>query len=345
MSQTTPNLAALLPAARGKLVVEERAIPSPGPDEILVRNHAIALNPIDWKRVDFGIAVSSYPAVLGSDISGVVTEVGSGVTSFQPGDRVIGTASDMSTGNPDNAAYQTYTVLLASATAKLPDAVSFKDGAATVTAVSTGSLALFDVLDLPTPDSDTKPSPDTGILVWGAASATGAGTVQLARLAGLKVFATASPQHHARVRSLGATAVVDYRSPTAVDDLAAAAKKAGVKVIFAVDSISTKDTLPLVVDFLAKFDGPKKVAHLLQWPEGVAKPEDVEAAWVQGFRIWGQRRDLSVLVFNNLLSGWLENGDIVPGAVRVIDGGLDGLQTGLDVLRKGVSGEKLVVEL
>ncbi|KAH6838614.1 chaperonin 10-like protein [Chaetomium sp. MPI-CAGE-AT-0009] len=326
MSKTTPNLAALLPAAGSKLVVEERPIPSPGPDEILVRNHAIALNPIDWKRVDYNIAIPSYPAVLGSDVSGVVAAVGSNVTSFQPGDR-------------------TYTVLLASSAAKLPDTLSFKEGAAVATAVGTMTLALFDVLGLPTTDSATKPSPDTGILVWGAASSTGAGAVQLARLAGLKVFATASPQHHAHVRSLGATAVVDYRSPTVVDDLAAAAKQAGVKIAFAVDSISTNDTFPLVTDVLARFDGPKKVAHLLPWPENVAKPEDVQAQWVQGTRIWVERRDLAVLVFNNSLTRWLEKGDIVPGAVRVIDGGLNGLQTGLDVLRKGVSGEKLVVEL
>ena len=344
MSQTA-NLAAILPSAGAKLVVEERPIPTPGPDEILVRNHAIALNPIDWKRIDYNIAIPSYPAILGSDVSGVVTAVGANVTTFQPGDHVIGSAAGMATGNADNAAYQTYTVLLATAAAKLPEAISFKDGVAAVTAVSTATLALFDVLGLPAPGSTAKPVSNTGILVWGAASATGAGTVQLARLAGLKVFATASPQHHAKVRSLGATAVVDYRSPTAVEDLAAAAKEAGVNVALAVDSISTNDTVPLIVDFLAKFDGPKKVAHLLQWPEKVAKPEDVEAGWVQGFKIWSARKDLSELVFNKLLTGWLEKGEVVPGAVRIIDGGLGGLQTALDVLRKGVSGEKLVVEV
>ncbi|KAH6635800.1 chaperonin 10-like protein [Chaetomium tenue] len=345
MSQTTANLAALLPSAGAKLVVEERPIPTPGPDEILVRNHAIALNPIDWKRIDFNIALPTYPAILGSDVSGVVTAVGSNVTAFQPGDRVLGSAAGMSTANPDHAAYQTYTLLLASAAAKLPAALPFRDAVAAVTSVSTATLALFDVLGLPAPESAAKPPTNTGILVWGAASATGAGTVQLARLAGLKVFATASPQHHDRVRALGTTAVVDYRSPTAVEDLVAAAKEAGVNVALAVDSISTDDTFPLVVNFLARFEGPKKVAHLLQWPEHVAKPADVEAEWVQGFKIWVARKDLSELVFNRLLTGWLEKGEVVPGPVRVTDGGLSGLQTALDVLRKGVSGEKLVVEV
>ncbi|EAQ91698.1 hypothetical protein CHGG_03633 [Chaetomium globosum CBS 148.51] len=345
MSQPTANLAAVLPSPGAKLVIEERPIPTPGPDELVVRNHAIALNPIDWKRIDLNIALPTYPAIIGSDVSGIVTAVGSNVTAFQPGDRVLAAGPGMGTGNPDHAAYQTYTVVPASIAAKLPDALAFRDAAAAVTSTSTPALALFDVLGLPAPESAAKPPTNTGILVWGAASSMGTGTVQLARLAGLKVFATASPQHHARVRALGATAVVDYRSPTAVEDLVAAAKEAGVNVALAVDSISTDDTLPLVVDFLAKFDGPKKVAHLLQWPEHVAKPADVEAAWVAGFRIWSARKDLSEMVFNRLLTGWLEKGEVVPGPVRVIDGGLGGLQTALDVLRKGVSGEKLVVEV
>lgn len=65
MSNTVPNLAALLPSARAPLVVQERAVPRPGPDEIVVRNLALAVNPIDWKRRDFGMMIPSYPAILG----------------------------------------------------------------------------------------------------------------------------------------------------------------------------------------------------------------------------------------------------------------------------------------
>lgn len=341
------NLAALLPSPAGKLVVQERAIPSPGPDELLIRNHAIALNPIDWKRQALGFAVASYPSILGADVSGVVAAVGPNVTAFQPGDRVLGSGDAMATANPDHAAFQTYTIVSAAVATKLPDAVGFAEGTSLPTAVGTATMALFDVLGLSLSSfqSDSAGREKSGILVWGGASSVGSAAIQLARLAGLKVFTTASPRHHDRVRALGAAAVVDYRSPTAVDELVAAAEKAGVRITLALDAVASAETLSLVVAVLAGFDGPKKVAHLLPWPEEVAKPADVEADWVKGLRVWKERRDLSEVVFNQLLKGWLETREVVPGTVRVVEGGVGGLQAALDELKGGVSGEKLVVQL
>jgi hypothetical protein len=149
------------------------------------------------------------------------------------------------------------------------------------------------------------------------------------------------------VRSLCAAEVVDYRSPTAVGDLVAATRRAGVEIRYAVDAISTEETLPLVLEFLGQFKGAgkMKLAHLWTWPEQVALPEEIEATFVRGSDVWTERRDLAAWVFNELLSGWLEKGEVVPQTVRVIGGGLGGLQTALDTVRKGVSGEKLVVEL
>lgn len=66
MSRQTKNLTAVLPAIAAPLLIEERPIPAPDAGQILVQNHAIAVNPIDWKRRDWGFAISSYPTVLGS---------------------------------------------------------------------------------------------------------------------------------------------------------------------------------------------------------------------------------------------------------------------------------------
>ena len=66
MLEQTKNTAAILSAIATPLVLEQRAIPTPGPSEILIRNHAIALNPIDWKRQAWGFAIPSYPVILGS---------------------------------------------------------------------------------------------------------------------------------------------------------------------------------------------------------------------------------------------------------------------------------------
>lgn len=74
----------------GSTKVYERAVPKPGPDEILVKIKAAALNPIDWilaLKISLGFPVS-YPLVLGSDAAGVVDQVGDNVKDYQAGDRV-----------------------------------------------------------------------------------------------------------------------------------------------------------------------------------------------------------------------------------------------------------------
>ena len=66
MPETSVNLAALLTAPAADLVVEERPIGTAGEGELLIRNHAIALNPVDWKRQTSGFGIDSYPTILGS---------------------------------------------------------------------------------------------------------------------------------------------------------------------------------------------------------------------------------------------------------------------------------------
>lgn len=80
--------ALLLDAKFGKLVVDTIPVPKPGPGDILVKVHAAALNPVDWKIHKYGIFVQTFPAILGSDISGDVEEIGEGVLDFKKGDRV-----------------------------------------------------------------------------------------------------------------------------------------------------------------------------------------------------------------------------------------------------------------
>ncbi|CAG8975720.1 hypothetical protein HYALB_00009127 [Hymenoscyphus albidus] len=92
MSSPKPNQAAVLPTAKAKVVLQTRPIPTPGPDEILVRNHVIAANPVDWKIQDYDFFVDKYPNILGSDVCGLVVELGDQVSHFKKGDRVTGFA-------------------------------------------------------------------------------------------------------------------------------------------------------------------------------------------------------------------------------------------------------------
>lgn len=84
------NQAAWLDGANKPLVVRDANMPQLGPDEILVRNSAVAINPVDWKvQNGFYLDQLEMPFILGTDIAGVVHEVGSAVKNFKKGDRVL----------------------------------------------------------------------------------------------------------------------------------------------------------------------------------------------------------------------------------------------------------------
>ena len=87
--------ALLLTAKQGSWQVGEAAVPTPGPNDVLVKIMATGLNPIDWKIQTYGLFLETYPAVLGSEAAGVVEAVGEGVTEFKRGDRVL-----VSSGHP-----------------------------------------------------------------------------------------------------------------------------------------------------------------------------------------------------------------------------------------------------
>lgn len=80
--------ALFLTAAHGDYKLSERPIPTPAPDQILVQVKSLSLNPVEWKIVDFNYFVKEYPAVLGSDASGDIVEVGEAVQGFSKNDRV-----------------------------------------------------------------------------------------------------------------------------------------------------------------------------------------------------------------------------------------------------------------
>jgi len=85
------NRAAWLCKADTPLEVGEAPMPTAGPTEIVVRNAAIAINPLDCHQQKSGVFVQQWPAIIGCDVAGVVHEVGADAHGrFKKGDRVIG---------------------------------------------------------------------------------------------------------------------------------------------------------------------------------------------------------------------------------------------------------------
>jgi NADPH:quinone reductase-like Zn-dependent oxidoreductase len=174
--------------------------PTPKGDELLVQVHAASVNPID-NMIPTGIfkAVVKFqlPATLGSDLAGVVVEVGSRVTRFKVGDAVYANIFDQGTGS-----IAEYAVVPESAAALKPDNLDFVQAASIPMVGLTSWQALKERLQL-----------QSGQRVFIPAGSGGIGTfaIQLAKLMGARVGTTTSTGNVELVRSLGADEVVDYK--------------------------------------------------------------------------------------------------------------------------------------
>ena len=90
MATTATQKALFLPSRAGKWYVGEAPVPKPGPQDVLVKVMATALNPIDWKLVDsqYTSIISEFPFISGTDAAGIVEEVGAEVTTLEKGDKM-----------------------------------------------------------------------------------------------------------------------------------------------------------------------------------------------------------------------------------------------------------------
>ena len=224
------NTAAWLGAKRAELEVEPAPYTRPREGEIVVKNHAVAVNPLDWMLQVVGDLIYPwirYPFVIGTDLAGEVVEVGTAVARFSVGDRVLGHAvgTDKSRNNPAEGAFQAYTVVLARMAAPIPDTMPYEDAAVLPLGLSTAACGLFqkDQLALQHPSAAPKPTGET-LLVWGGSTSVGGNAIQLAAAAGYEVVTTSSPRNFDYVKKLGASRAFDYNGETLVADVIEAFK-------------------------------------------------------------------------------------------------------------------------
>lgn len=133
--------------------------------------------------------------------------------------------------------------------------MAFEQSAVLPTSVTTAASGLYneDKLGLPLPSENPKPAGKT-ILVWGGSSAVGSMAVQLAAASGVKAIAIASTRNHALVRALGASTVIDYKSPNVVDEIVAAINDGSKDFAGVFDAISEPDSYEKVGQVLQKLD-------------------------------------------------------------------------------------------
>lgn len=189
---------------RDVLRVTESPIPQPGEGEVLVRVHGAGLNPIDWKtRQGMGFVATqienSLPWTPGYDAAGEVVDVGEGVTTLVPGDRVMGMIGFPVTGG----AYAEYAIADAEDLAIVPEELDLIAAAGVPLAALTAWQALFEVAEL---ESGQK------ILIHAGAGGVGHFAVQFALERGAHVIVTASSRNRDFLAELGVHEVIDYHT-------------------------------------------------------------------------------------------------------------------------------------
>jgi NADPH:quinone reductase-like Zn-dependent oxidoreductase len=178
------------------VMVEDVPRPVPAAGELLVRVVAAGVGPWDALIREGKSKVSpSPPLTLGSDLSGVVAEVGPGVTGFSKGDQVFGVT------NPGFCGAQAeFAVVIAGMIAQKPQRLSHIEAASVPVVAVTAWQMLFEY---------GQAKSGQTVLILGAAGNVGAYAVQLAATAGLHVIAAVRSKDTDYVRLLGAETVVD----------------------------------------------------------------------------------------------------------------------------------------
>ena len=180
------------------LAYEDVTRPTPGEGEVLIHVYATTVNPFDcWVHRGFVDSYFHYtfPLVVGTDVAGVIEEVGPGVTDFSPGDSVYGR-----TGVYKDGANAEYALAAAFEVAKKPQSLDYVHAASVPHVLLTAWRALYELADLQAGQT---------VLIHAAAGGVGHMAVQLAKLRGAKVIGTASLNIDF-LEELGVDEIIDY---------------------------------------------------------------------------------------------------------------------------------------
>ncbi|KAF2648584.1 putative zinc-binding oxidoreductase ToxD [Lophiostoma macrostomum CBS 122681] len=319
------------------------------PDYVKVRTVALAMNPTDLHHTS---GAGRVGGIIGCDLAGIVEEVGKDCkTDVKKGDAVYGVAHCANLSADFDGAFAEFALVRDGFLARKPERLSFEEVSTLGVGITAAAQALYMNLGLPLPGEKPAEQPLL-ILIYGGSSATGTLAIQYAKLSGLNVVTTASPENFDLVKSRGADVVFDYHDPECAQKIKDYTQNSLHLVL---DCISTEASYKLIAQALPdKNEQPMKVIALLPtdtWPR-----KDVEATAILAYTQLGKpftkfgidfpafpdHYDFGVKSWklsNELLSA----GKLVPHPVAFRSGGLAGIPNGLAEHAAGkVKGVKLV---
>jgi alcohol dehydrogenase len=170
--------------------------------QVLIEVHAAGVNPFDWKLREGYMKEFiplKFPATLGGDFAGIISEIGEGVSGLNVGDEVYGSANAAG----GQGSFAEFTPANADQTARKPKSVDFTVAAALPLAGTSAYQALVE---------HAKLQHGQKVLIHGGAGGIGTFAIQIAKNLGAYVSTTASSDDSEFVKSLGADEFIDYKS-------------------------------------------------------------------------------------------------------------------------------------
>jgi NADPH:quinone reductase-like Zn-dependent oxidoreductase len=333
-----------------------REVPKPTiePHHILVRVHAVAVNPTDYKHIDM---VAAPGCIAGCDYSGEVVEVGAEAPgNWTVGDRVAGCVH----GGlyPDRGSFAEYLKIDGDLAYKIPEGIPDEEAASIGVSAGTAMLALNVRQGIPGPTAplvEGRKDFEKGfpVFIYSGATTAGLMAIQFAKAAGCTVVTTASPRSFDLVKQYGADHVYDYRSKTAVEDII----KQFPNISASMDCFSEGPSTDFCARVVQKSGG--KVVTLLI--DAKSKVPGVEIVLIMTYTVMGKRfhwlppigpkweampDDRKNFAELCRIMPELLKTTIKPPPIHRLEGGFDAIISGVDKLRRGEAvGGKYVITL
>lgn len=305
------------------LKLEELPTPEPQAGQVLVHVRAVGVNPYDTYMRGGTYAIKpQLPYTPGSDAAGIVEAVGQGVSKVKPGDRVY-------TAQTLTGAYAEYTLALEEQVHRIPDHVTFEQGAAVGVPYGTAYHALRHF---------AKARAGETVLVHGASGGVGTAALQIARAAGLTVFGTASTDKGLELaKKQGAHQVFQHGKAGYLEDILKASGGRGVDVVLEMlANVNLGNDLKLLA-----IGG--RVVVIGSRGEVTINPRDlmVRRGSVRAFTLWGTPPEQIAEIHAGIYAG-LENGTLRPvvGKRRPL---AEAARAHQEVLEPGASGKIVLI--
>merc|ERR1712130_593786 len=356
MGNRIMSMNAIITEGISKAAIKQVDVPKLAPRSIKVKVLANALNPTDWKHLDY---VGRAGTTVGSDFVGTVVEKAPDAgTSVQVGDRVAGCVHG---GWEEGVgAFADYVVTVPEAVVAVPEAMKTEEAAGLGVAGFTALFGLFQDkhLGLPEPTSTELPpvDPKLKVLVWSGASSVGQFVIQVARAIGAYVIVTASAKHLDWLKSLGASEVYEYSNSETPKRIA----EAHPDLKYAFDTYSMNGSQAACAASMSKTEAGK-IVSLLPFDHGAVTEANpmAKCTFLLLYTISGQRTQIFSADFSEeyckedakymtvaargkdgLFYRLLSSGLVKPNRTSPQTGGLSGILSVLDLMRHNkVSGE------